>query len=321
MDPLNTHLDAERMQALLDGTLPPGEAATVRGHVASCARCRAELEAWDVLFRGLDGLAEMSPAPGFADRVMEALPVSEPERLSLLARVRRWLGREPRSSAPDRHLAPGALQDFLEGLLAAPAASSVERHLERCRFCREEAEAWRGVMVGLDTLPTFAPSPGFAERIMAHVRVHNAVALVRPTARERVLGLLRGVSPRTRKRVAALAGAMVTPAVTVALVVYTVFSHPLVTVGTLSSFLWLKVQEAAGGAAAAVLGSGTGGGLLESVATFRAWSVVEFLSGAPAAAAAVLGMTGGLTLVALWVLYRNLIATEPVDGHHANLSY
>jgi anti-sigma factor RsiW len=316
-----SHLAAERMQALLDGSLPSGEAEAAAAHVASCARCSAELDAWRVLFEGLDGLGEVAPPHDFTVRVLESLPASEPDRVPLAARLAGWVGLRRPTTTSRRHVAADRLQDFLEGQLPAEAAARVERHLDGCRFCRDEARAWRSVMVALDELPQVAPSPAFQERVMAHVRVQTAASLAHPTARERIRSFLGGLSPRTRKRAAAMAGALVTPTVTVALMAWTVFSHPQVTVGGLVSFTWFKAQEWAGALGSALLGTESTRGLVESLTAFRAWSLLEFVSSSPTAAAAAFGMAGCLTLVALWVLYRNLFATEHVGEPHARVSF
>jgi len=45
-------------------------------------------------------------------------------------------------------------------------------HLADCSLCRVEAERERKVILELVQLPKFAPSPGFADRVMAQVKVH-----------------------------------------------------------------------------------------------------------------------------------------------------
>jgi len=50
-----------------------------------------------------------------------------------------------------------------------PAARAM--HLADCSLCRVEAERERKVILELVQLPKFAPSPGFADRVMAQVKV------------------------------------------------------------------------------------------------------------------------------------------------------
>lgn len=312
-----THVSADRMQALLDGGLGQTEVRAVREHVSTCARCRSELDAWSTLYGALDGLDELTPSPDFSARVMAGLPRPEPERLPLVARVRSWLGlgRRTRPATAEAHPEPATLQELLDGALAARRARTVEAHLGGCRLCRDEVEGWRRVMVHLDRLPVLEPSAAFAERVMAHVRVQSAVAAARPSLRERVTNWL-ALNPRTRKRLAALAGAGVTPAVTVALVAWTVFSHPLVTPGNLASFLWLKLQSLAGGLTGAAAGH-----LAENGAVVRIWQAVEPLTRSAEVTAAAATLLGGLTVAAVWILYRNLFTASPAEHGYARLPF
>jgi anti-sigma factor RsiW len=313
--PTERHLSTELIQSYLDGEASGEDASRVREHTGSCARCRSEMEAWQTLFTGLEGLEEVAPAPGFQGRVLARLAPLPPERLGIAAKLAARLGARWGAS-PSRevtgHVGADRLQDFLEGLVPRPEALAVEGHLHACRGCREEAEEWRGLLAGIGQLPSFAPSDDFSERVMAHVRVQLALASARPTLKERLQLVARSISPETRKRVAALAGAALTPAVTLALVAYTVFSHPLVTLGNLLSFLWLEGSGWVGGWSSALAQRVTG-----NEVAVRALGMLEAVAGSPATAALSATGLGALTLVAVWVLYRNVIATDQVEGHYA----
>jgi len=306
------HLSPELMQAFLDGQASQVEEGHVREHSSSCARCRSELEAWQVLFEDLGELDEMTPSRGFQARVMEGVALLPAEHdATVAARLRGWLGLRSRAPA-GQHVAADRVQDLLEGLLRRDEALAVEGHLHTCSACRVEVETWRTFLGSLGGLPSFAPSAAFSERVMAHVRVQVAVVAARPTLKERLQLLARSVSPRTKKRLAALAGAGVTPAVTLALVAYAVFSHPLVTLGNLATFLWLETSDLLGGAVGGLLTRVT-----ESTALFRAYAAMDFLSGSPASLALAVTALVALTSAATWVLYRNVLATSSVDGTYA----
>ena len=301
------HLSAELMQGFLDGEVSPREAARVQEHTASCARCRSELEAWKTLFGELGALAEVTPSPAFRERVLEAVPRGQPAREPLRGRVTRWVGRvfgrQPALAAAVLHPAPEGLQDFLDGALARTEALGIEGHLHGCRECRREVESWRRVMASVEALPSLDPSPEFSERVMAHVRVQLALVTAKPTVAERLQLIVGSVTPRTRRRVAALAGAGVTPAVTLGLLAYAVFSHPLVTLGNLLSFAWLQGSERV-----AVVGSDVVQRTTESAALFRAYQALEVVLASPGTAALAFTGLAGLTLTAVWVLYRNVLA-------------
>ena len=68
---------------------------------------------------------------------------------------------------PEMHLTTDELELWAQGLLSAARAF----HLADCSLCREIAERERKVILALVQLPGFAPSAGFADRVMAKVRV------------------------------------------------------------------------------------------------------------------------------------------------------
>ena len=67
------------------------------------------------------------------------------------------------------HLTTDEIELWAQGLL--PAARAL--HLADCSLCRVEADRERKVILELVQLPTFAPQPGFADRVMAKVKVRT----------------------------------------------------------------------------------------------------------------------------------------------------
>ena len=65
------------------------------------------------------------------------------------------------------HLNTDEIELWAQGLL--PAARAI--HLADCSLCRVEAERERRVILELEQLPKFAPSAGFADRVMAQVKI------------------------------------------------------------------------------------------------------------------------------------------------------
>lgn len=68
------------------------------------------------------------------------------------------------------HLTTDEIELWAQGLL--PAARAM--HLADCSLCRVEAERERKVILELVQLPKFAPSAGFADRVMAQVKIPTA---------------------------------------------------------------------------------------------------------------------------------------------------
>jgi anti-sigma factor RsiW len=302
------------MQSFLDGEASARDAERVREHTSECARCRSELEAWSTLFSGLGDLAQVAPAADFRERVLGALPPPQP-KLSWAGRLAQGVARALGVIVPEQqswlhggHPSGEELQDFLEGLLSQPATLTLEGHLHSCRHCRTEVKAWRGMVVGIAALPSFAPSAEFPEKVMAHVRVQLALATAQPSTREQVQRLWSTISPRTRKRFAALAGASLTPAVTFGLLLFSVFSHPLATFSNLSSFLWLegssRLNSASAGMFASAAQSSTLGPVIQGL---------QLLLSSPGTAALAVSGAAGVTATAAWVLYRNVLATNPSE--------
>ncbi|MGH7671966.1 MAG: hypothetical protein ACREMC_03635 [Gemmatimonadales bacterium] len=68
---------------------------------------------------------------------------------------------------PDMHLTTDEIEFWAQGLLGAARAF----HVADCSLCRDLAERERRIIVALVQLEPFAPSAGFADRVMAKVKV------------------------------------------------------------------------------------------------------------------------------------------------------
>jgi len=305
------HLTPERIQEFLDRQLTPQEEAVVREHLGACTQCQSETQAWGLLFSDLASLPELDPGPAFLHEVLQQAPVREP----LGDRARGWLATRKARRNEEAHIPAGSIQDYLEKLLPAQPTARLEAHLASCVSCSEEVQEWKTLFGSFKPLGHFAPRPGFAERVMAQVLVPAPV--LAPSARwpllpGRVLAWARSLLPKTRHGWAVVGGVASAPTITMAALIYLVFSRPLLTPGTFSSYVLWK-----GSALLDTLASAISTGVLESAALFRVYSLLEPLTQSPF----LLGM-GGLVLSlisagALWVLYRNLIVT-PSDDRYAH---
>jgi anti-sigma factor RsiW len=171
--------------------------------------------------------------------------VSVPVALPLVARIRARiaaLGSDRRSG----HFGPDRLQDFLDGALPARQMARIRAHVADCEPCATEARAWGQVYARLGGLARFAPEPGFPELVMARLGARSeAPAPVVAATWTRALAQAKRLVPQTRRAWAAISGVAVTPAVTVGLVLYAVFSHPTLTPGALASFVWWQLSDLA----------------------------------------------------------------------------
>lgn len=331
-EPNTSHLSAEEIQALLEGGLPAGEARAHEEHVASCAGCSAELDGWRLLFSELEALPQLSPSVGFRERVMARV---ETTRIPISQRLKALVGLGGRGpSKVLDHLSPDRVQDYLEGLLPRGQVARVETHLADCPRCSREAAAWRAVMERLESLPALDPSPGFREAVLARVRVRRplprqaAASLWERAlgwARDQAAGLrpvgawalnaARSLRPRTRRAWALAGSVAVAPVLAGGVLTAYLATHPLLSPGSVAVFAWWQIRGAV-----TSLSEQLSTALVESVAAFRAYSLVELLTGSPGVATLVAGAFSLLTVLSLWVLYRNLIMTRPVDTRYAHHS-
>ena len=74
-----------------------------------------------------------------------------------------------------RHEHPTAerLNAFVEETLGEGERAAVDTHLSGCTECRTEVTELRSLFTELSALTAFSPAPGFADRVMADVRVRR----------------------------------------------------------------------------------------------------------------------------------------------------
>lgn len=303
------HLTSEKIQEFLDKGLTPREEALVQEHLSVCPRCQGELEAWNLLFSELGSLRELAPSPALSRQVLAGLSVRKPLR----ARVLGWVGAGEGNVLPKEHIPAESLQDYVEGILPRRQAAGAGVHLAACDDCRNEMKGWERLFGSIAALGRFAPAAGFAERVMARVRLPAPAPALWAEVGGRVWGWARGFLPQTRRGWAIAGGIASAPTISMAALLFLVFSHPLLTLGTFTTYLSWKASALVGS-----LFSALASAMVESVALFRAYSLLESLANSPLLVGAG-GIAFSLTsAIALWILYRNLVATpSSVESHYA----
>ena len=135
------------------------------------------------------------------------------------------------------HLSAMRLEQLAEGGLSEAEAQAARGHLSSCQRCATEMEAFGSLFGMLGELPRFAPSPAFADAVMARVRIAPSESWY--------AGLLRRLIPTTRRGWLLLGTALTAPATPfIALAVWLLF-QPLVTPTTLWQWGQLRVQSGA----------------------------------------------------------------------------
>jgi len=301
------HLTSEQIQEFLDRQLTREEEASVQEHLSACPHCQGEVETWEFLFSDLGALPELDPGRVFHQEVMGQAPVHAPEN------TLGWRGARKARKLADAHIPPGSIQDYLENLLPPQPAARLEGHLTSCASCQSEVQEWRALFGAFPPLGHFAPKPGFAERVMAQVMVPAPVPVRTggwSSLPGRAVAWARDTLPQTRHGWAVAGGMASAPTITVVTLLYLLFSRPLLTPGNFVSYMLWKASaffDTVFGAASTLV--------MESGALLRLVSVFEPVTQSPL----LLGL-GGLAFSlfsagALWVLYRNLIATQSDDRY------
>lgn len=319
----DSHVPGHVLQDFLDGALATRRAERLEAHLDGCSDCASEADAWLGVMTRLDDLGSFAPAEGFAERVLS--DVEMPERMPLAARLRAAVDSIFGSPAPE-HAPAGILQDFVDGMLPPTAVARVEGHVEECGRCADEVRAWSRVAARLGSLGHLEPAEGFAERVMLGLQEARAAAVARTPAVSRPAAAwsrlltaartsLQRFLPETRQAVAALSGAAVTPMVVLGLAVWSLWSHPTLTLGSLASFAWWQLTDLTASAAGALSGVMTG-----SAEVFGLYSLVESLASAPALVAGGVVAYTMICALALRVLYRNLFTNRSPGGRRPHAS-
>ena len=300
------HLTSERIQDFLDQRLPPKEEAEVQEHLSSCRECQSEIEGWSLLFSDLGSLAELDPGPAFTQEILQAVP-AKPQT----GWIGGLLGARKARKLNDAHILPGNFQDYLEGLIPAQPAARLEAHLKACPSCRDELREWEGTLGTFKGLDHFAPEPGFAQRVMAQVRVPTPQPLGHwQSVRGGALSWVRRMLPKTRHGWAVAGGVASTPTITIGALIFLVFSRPLLTAGNVSTYLYWKASAVFGPAFNSVS---------DTVMSSAAVSWISSALGVFAEFPVLVGCCGLvislLSAGSLWVLYKNLIVSSSDDRY------
>lgn len=145
-------------------------------------------------------------------------------------------GRDPVSGMTE-HLETETLEQLAEGSIPSGKAAEAHLHLDRCDRCSAELEAFVSLFGVLGELPRFAPSPAFADAVMARVQIAPQESAL--------LAWLRRMVPTSRRGWMLLAVAAVAPALPIFALLAWLLAQPLLTPATLWQWTLLRTQSAA----------------------------------------------------------------------------
>jgi hypothetical protein len=242
-----------------------------------------------------------------------------------------------------KHPPAERLEAFVEGLLDGGDRAVVESHVLGCAHCQAAVEEWRALFTALSGLPQFEPAPGFADRVMAGLEL--APARRRRAApgrlRRAAPGRLRGWNWQSAQ--AALAGQAAAAAAALGrLMPKTTFGWALATafvslpfilgaaaLGWLMSrsyitpqSLWAYLSTQAVDGMRALGETAVSTALQTDVAAWLVSQGGAVLEQAGFTGIGMIAAAAGLTTVlASWVLYRNLFRTPARESTYASYSF
>jgi anti-sigma factor RsiW len=224
------------------------------------------------------------------------------------------------------HPTADRLEAFAEGRLERGEHVVIESHLLGCPDCQTQVDEWRALFAALEGLPQFDPRPGFADRVMAGVRLAPQAGWAGvESTRAWMGGQLAGagaavarVLPKTTFGWGLATALLSLPLVIGAALLVWVVDQSYLT----PSVAWAYMSENAGEAIRAI-GSNA---LMSAMQTdVVAWLVVQgglLLETAGARGVGVLLAVGSVaTMVSVWVLYRNLFRTPTRESNYVTYSF
>ncbi len=205
------------------------------------------------------------------------------------------------------HPASEEVEAYVAGSLAEADRAVLESHLVGCEQCAAEIEEWRALFSGLAALPHLEPAPGFVDRVMASVHVHQPW-------QARVAALLRRLAPTTTGGWFLVTALLALPGLTMGGALTWLLSRPWLSLEELWIFFTFRAE-----ALLLAVARRAGAMIIESQTTLRVVDGVKQLLtwiGAPGIGAAVV-IGAALITLSVWTLYQNLFRHSKRGGSHA----
>ena len=309
-----------RVFSYLDGELSARERAAFEAEIATDGALAAEVASWRVLLATLDEVATFAPSPDFRVRVLA----------SLHARRSWWARLRDRLRVASSTRVPNVFTALLDEGLASRQARALAAMVARDPEAAAALADWRSLYRELETLTGFAPPDGFADRVMARVRVPERRRATGPSVVRSGAGLpvLPGADrpwalarnwigqrwPSPRDRFAATSGQAAGPVAAFVVTLHMLSDHPLLTASNVTSFVETRAVAAMSRLADTLFGNPSAHPAVERIGgVLDGWALgVHTLT-------AGLVVFGVLTLASAWILYRNVIKISRSENRHVPL--
>lgn len=205
------------------------------------------------------------------------------------------------------HPATEEVEAYVAGSLSAADRATLESHLAGCPECTAEVEEWRALFAGLAALPQIEPSPGFADRVMAQVRVRQPWHV-------RIVIMLRRFLPSTTGGWLLATAILALPVLTMGGALTWLISRPWLSLGDLWTYLGFRAEEFMTAivrrVAIMILENQTSLSILE-------W-VHQTMTAIGAPGVGIAALIGAVVMtLSVWTLYQNLFRDSTRGGSHA----
>jgi hypothetical protein len=219
------------------------------------------------------------------------------------------------------HPATETLEAYAEGALESGERAVFESHLLGCERCQAGVEEWRSLFAALESLPRFAPTTGFADRVMARVRIPQPQVAwsARALAQLRTAGQrAERWMPHTTRAWALVAAMLALPVVVAGAIVTWLLTRDYVTAEALRTAVVGTVDNGAQRLGTAVVQ----GAMSTDAAAWLATNLSTFVQTAGMRGlGALMGGAALLTMLSIWVLYRNLFRSTPRESSYVTYSF
>lgn len=311
------------MLSYLDGRLSTEERDAYEAELAADPAQATAVESQRALLATLDEMAAHVPSSDFRVRVLAFLNTPE----SWWVRLRRRLVGTP-------PLMSNVFAAFLDEGLTPRQARALTAFVARDPEAAEALAGWERLFGELGTLPGFAPSEGFADRVMARLSVQGQQQVARPKVARAGSRRLAGIAglpaaaryrelatawidsrwPTPRDRFAVTSGMAVGPVAVFFVTLHMLSGNPLLTTSNVASFVRTRLGGAVSQLADAVSGNPTANYAMGRVSgLLDTWT----LSGPSLAAGLIL--FGALTLLSAWILYRNVVKLSRSENRYVSV--
>jgi len=205
------------------------------------------------------------------------------------------------------HLTGDRLEAYCDGSLAKRERTAADSHVAHCSQCRVEVEDWRAVYAALATLPRFGPRPGFADRVMARVRIRQAW-------HARAGAVLARVLPRTTPGWAFAAAILSVPVLFVGGFAAWLLSKSYITAQGLWIFATDRFAEGANQMASGAMTHA----MNSDIAAWLVTSLTRLLDAAGARGVGAMAAASAMVVAfSAWILYRYLFRSPVRSATHA----